>query len=74
MSEIGLQKTFSRYAGVGVMEYFNNIKIRKSIELLKQGLSVKETALAMGYSDPNYFSTVFKRFTGHSPSWFKNNN
>ena len=74
MSEIGLQKTFSRYAGVGVMEYFNNIKVRKSIELLKQGLPVKETAIAMGYSDPNYFSTVFKRFTGRSPSWFKNNN
>ncbi len=71
MSEIGLQKTFSRYAGVGIMEYFNNIKIRKSIELLKQGLTVKETSLALGYSDPNYFSTVFKRFTGHSPSRFK---
>lgn len=71
MSVIGLQKTFSRFAGVGVMEYFNNIKIRKAIELLKQGYTVKETALTLSFSDQNYFSTVFKRFTGHSPSHFK---
>lgn len=71
MSEIGLQKTFSRFAGVGVMEYFNNIKIRKAIELLGEGLSVKEAATTLGFNDPNYFSTVFKRFTGHSPSQLK---
>ncbi len=70
MSEIGVQKTFSRYAGVGVIEYFNNIKIRKGIELLKSGLSVKETALQLGFSDANYFSTVFKRITGNPPSKF----
>lgn len=71
MSEIGLQKTFSRFAGVGVMEYFNNIKIRKAIEHLKEGFSVKETAIALGFSDPNYFSTVFKRITGNPPSFYK---
>lgn len=70
MSEIGVQKTFSRYAGVGVIEYFNNIKIQKGIELLKTGLSVKETALQLGFNDANYFSTVFKRITGNPPSKF----
>ena len=71
MSEIGLQKTFSRFAGVGVMEYFNNIKVRKAIELLNEGLSVKEVASTLGFNDPNYFSTVFKRFTGNPPSQLK---
>lgn len=71
MSVIGLQKTFSRFAGIGVMEYFNGIKMRKAIEFLKNGQSVKETALMFSFSDPNYFSTVFKRLTGHSPSHFK---
>lgn len=70
MSEIGVQKTFSKYAGIGVIEYFNNIKIRKGIELLKSGLSVKETALQLGFNDANYFSTVFKRITGNPPSKF----
>lgn len=68
MSEINLQKTFSYYAGVGVMEYFNRIKMRRAKELLEQGLSVREAALQVGFTDQNYFSTVFKRITGHTPS------
>ena len=68
MSEINLQKTFSHYAGVGVMEYFNRVKMRKAIELLEEGLSVKETALRLGFHDQNYFSTVFKRIIGYSPT------
>ena len=68
MSEINLQKTFSKYAGVSVMEYFKRIQMEKACELLKDGQSVKETALELGYGDQNYFSTVFKRITGHTPS------
>jgi AraC-like DNA-binding protein len=68
MSSINLQKTFSKYAGVGVMEYFNRIKMQKAIELLENGKSVKQTALLLGFEDQNYFSTVFKRITGNTPS------
>lgn len=68
MSAINLQKTFSKYAGVGVKEYFNRIKMQKAIELLDKGMSVKQTALLLGYEDQNYFSTVFKRITGNTPS------
>ncbi len=68
MSTINLQKTFSKYAGVGVMEYFNRIKMQKAIEYLESGLSVKQTALLLGFEDQNYFSTVFKRITGNTPS------
>lgn len=68
MSEVNLQKVFSRYAGVGIMEYFNRAKMRKATELLGEGLSVKETALRLGFHDQNYFSTVYKRITGCSPT------
>lgn len=71
MSEINLQKTFSRYAGVGIMEYFNRIKMRKATELLQSGMSVKQVALKLGFHDQNYFSTMFKRITGHTPSKIK---
>ena len=72
MSEIGLQKTFSKYAGMGIMEYFNLLKIYKAQVLLNEGNSVKETALKLGFQDPNYFSTVFKRFMGVSPKAIQN--
>jgi AraC-like DNA-binding protein len=68
MSPINLQKTFSHFAGVGIMEYANRIKMQKAVEYLRQGLSVKETALRVGFSDQNYFSTAFKRIIGHAPS------
>lgn len=71
MSEINLQKTFSRYTGVGVMEYFNRAKMQQASAYLQQGCSVKEAALRLGFQDQNYFSTVFKRITGHSPSTFR---
>jgi len=71
MSEVNLQKTFSKYAGVGVMEYCKRMQMDRAHELLKDGKTVKETALELGYADQNYFSTVFKRITGHTPSEIK---
>lgn len=71
MSAVGVQKTFSRYAGIGVMEYFNRLKIAKAKELLAEGCTVKETSLKLGFYDPNYFSTVFKRITGATPETLK---
>lgn len=67
MSAVGVQKTFAKYAGIGVMEFFNRLKIKNAKILLEKGCSVKETALMLGFEDPNYFSTVFKRITGNSP-------
>ena len=71
ISEINLKKTFSRYAGMGVIQYFNHIKITTAIGMIKSGTSVKETAAALGFSNQNYFSTVFKRVTGFSPTNYK---
>lgn len=71
MSSIGLQKTFSSFANIGVMEYFNRLKVEKAKQYLEQGYSVKEVALRLGFYDPNYFSTVFKRITGETPKSFK---
>ena len=41
MSEINLQKTFSKYAGVGVIEYFTRVQITKATEYLKEGNFVR---------------------------------
>lgn len=70
MSQINLKKTFSRYAGCGVINYFNRIKINTAINMLQSGTSVQETASALGFSSQNYFSTAFKRITGHSPKYY----
>lgn len=73
MSPSLLKKTFSRYAGVGVMEYIRTRKINHAIPLLRAGGSVKEIAADLGFTDAGYFSTVFRRVTGHSPTYYRKN-
>lgn len=72
MSESNLKRTFERYANIGVIKYFNLLKIRKAISLLQSGMTVGETAAQLGFQEPCYFSTVFKRIIGSSPkTYFK---
>ncbi len=72
MSPSLLKKIFARYAGVGVMEYFRTQKILAAIPHLQNGKSVSETAFLFGFTDAGYFSTVFKRITGHTPGFYRN--
>lgn len=67
MSTINLQKTFSYYAGVGIMTYFNRLKMQYAAQLISEGSSVKAAAFEVGFQDQNYFSTVFKRIMGYAP-------
>ena len=71
IGEVSLKKTFSRYSGMGVMAYFTKMKITSAIQMLKSGMNVSETANSLGFSNQNYFSTVFKRITGYPPSHYK---
>ena len=63
-------KVISRYTGHGAMEYFTLMKMQKALYLLKEGHSVKQTAYTLGYEDPSYFSNVFKKHMGLSPTHF----
>ena len=56
---------------MGVMAYFNKMKIESAQNLIKNGMTVQETANMLGFSNQNYFSTVFKRITGKSPTFYK---
>ncbi|WP_405108589.1 response regulator transcription factor [Paenibacillus sp. FSL K6-1217] len=57
-------------------EYFNTyldkVRIRKSKELLAQGMKVYEVAEQVGYTNVNYFFSKFKKYVGRSPSDYKN--
>ena len=68
MSVPALEKTVKKFAGTGAAEHFTNMKIRRATELLREGKSVKHTALALGFNDQNYFSAVFKKRTGVAPT------
>ena len=67
----GLKKIFTRYAGMGVIGYFTEMKMRHAAFLLQGGKRVGETAAELGYTDQNYFSTVFHRVMGVSPTAYR---
>lgn len=63
-----------RISGKSVVEYVNDRRIAKAIELLHNDkYSLTEISELVGYSSLRYFSRVFKSVTGEQPSTFRQN-
>lgn len=58
---------FKKRSGMTVNRYITEQKMKKAHRLLQGGSSISETAAACGYSDTNYFISVFKRHFGQPP-------
>ncbi|WP_342551235.1 response regulator [Paenibacillus sp. FSL R7-0652] len=64
---------FSREMGMTFLEYLTQVRIRKSVDLMKRySLSAEEVASRVGYPNSNYFVKVFKKVTGMTVSEFRN--
>ena len=60
---------FKNVTGLSPQEYKTCIVMEKAKELLTETtLNVTGVANHLGYTDSLYFSRVFKKHTGHSPS------
>lgn len=67
-------RLFTSVYGVTPQKYLLNVRLRHAGALLRDSsLSVTETALRCGFSDSNYFSRIFRKYTGSSPSDFSRN-
>ncbi|MDP4089164.1 MAG: response regulator [Bacillota bacterium] len=72
LSSFYFSRTFKDVLGHNFSDYINIVRINKAKELLKSGqMSIKEICFSVGYSDPNYFSKVFKKYAGFSPTEYK---
>lgn len=56
-----------------VTDYIREIRMHKAKKLLTAGHNISETAYAVGFSDPGYFSKVFRKQFNISPSDFIKN-
>ncbi|HUH44391.1 MAG TPA: response regulator [Treponemataceae bacterium] len=63
---------FSQECGITFIEYLTDIRINKAKEFLKttQKRSA-DIAYEIGFSDPHYFSYIFKKHTGMSPREYR---
>lgn len=72
ISEVHLRRIFQEIAHVTPIRYLINIRLEQAKILLQSSnYSVFEIALAVGFSDQYYFSRMFKKITGQSPSAYK---
>ncbi len=63
---------FSQETNQTFKDYLTTTRIQKAKELLlTTGLKSSDISYRVGYSDPHYFSFVFKKITGFSPSKFR---
>lgn len=70
-----LSRTFKEITGYSIIEFFNKIKMDKAKEMILEGnRKIKEVAGALGYRDEFYFSRIFKKTEGLSPSEFYSKN
>jgi AraC-like DNA-binding protein len=75
LSSTYLSRAFKETTGYSVIEFFNKIKIDKAKELINEGdKKIKEVAQTLGFTDEFYFSRIFKRIEGTSPSEYFSRN
>lgn len=59
---------FQRELHTTPVEFLNRLRVEKAVAMLRDGMSVKDAAQEVGFSDAFYFSKTFKRLQGVSPS------
>ncbi len=66
-----LSHLFNKETGLSIPDYITRVRVDQAKRLLLQGQTVSEAAQAVGYDNFAYFSTVFKRQTGETPSEYR---
>jgi AraC-type DNA-binding domain-containing proteins len=65
-------KLFKEETGENFIEYLTNIRMERARKLLQnRELSIKNICIDIGYSDPNYFSRIFKKQAGLTPTEYR---
>ena len=76
VSKVYLCRVFKKHKNMTPMDYFNHLKLNRAKELLLQfpAMPLREIIEKIGFNDLYYFSKVFKRMAGVTPSDFRAQN
>ena len=62
---------FKEQTGKTIISYFTERRIETAKELMRGGMSVGQAAAQLQFDTPQYFSRVFKNYTGLSPRAYR---
>ncbi len=66
-----LSTVFKQAVGMGIAEYLCSLRIQHSCTLMAQGFtSISDISAQSGFTDPQYFSKVFKKHMGIPPGQY----
>lgn len=72
MSRTSVYSKLKNLTNMGINDYVNKIKMEKAIEMLSTtDMSLAEIATTIGFTSQSYFSTVFKLYTGKTPTAYR---
>ncbi|MBS5937936.1 helix-turn-helix domain-containing protein [Clostridium sp.] len=74
VSSYELSRQFKKETGETITEYINKRRINESVFILEnESISITETSYMVGFNDVNYFTKVFKKIKGMTPSEYRKN-
>lgn len=73
MNVNSLEKEFKKVFFVPLQQYVEDARMEEAKrQLIQRRLPIADIATSVGYSDPNYFATVFRKKYGMSPTQYRN--
>ncbi len=70
-SPSSIKRIFREEMGCSIMQYVTDLRIERAKELLLHHIPITQVAETVGFDTVNYFSTVFKKKTGMTPTEFR---
>lgn len=75
LSESHLSRLFKEETGLNFLQYLNAWRINKAAVMMKDPRkNISEIATGCGFPTPGYFAKIFKRFSGYTPSQYRDLN
>ena len=72
LSRSQLHRRMKDIIGVAPSDYIRNVKLRKACEMLSHGdVDIAQVAYSLGFNAQSHFSTLFKRYTGMTPTEYR---
>lgn len=72
LSQSQLNRKLTSITGFSTQSYIQQIKIKRACSLLrKTDKSIADVSVMAGFNDPSYFSRIFKRYVGYTPSQYQ---